>query len=294
MCPRAPRPWLAGHQWRPAPCGQSGKAPAQAGALRLARQQQRRASPVCSSTQRESGEAVFVGRYGEWTLDDRDRLEVWGYRVALTVVALAFELGAATVLLPEDVQRATGDALWFTGAAGLGVSLFLIHMYMNDIKNVMKALYATGVVGSLYIATTQAEPVPMFVAHNPWAVWLVGPMFAAFTALCFKEGACYGKPESASLFLLVPATLLSHLAGLPEGVQDTFLLGTAVMMVVFAARKYTQAVKDDVGDKTVFQYLALPDEEKVMWDLAAERRQTQGLMGRDGGGGRGREEDFME
>lgn len=35
----------------------------------------------------------------------------------------------------------------------------------------------------------------------------------------------------------------------------------------------TQAVKDDVGDKSVFEYLALPsDAEREQWDVAAAQR----------------------
>lgn len=36
----------------------------------------------------------------------------------------------------------------------------------------------------------------------------MGPLFAAFTGVAFKEGVCYGKPECAVLFFLTPALLL--------------------------------------------------------------------------------------
>lgn len=52
---------------------------------------------------------------------------------------------------------------------------------------------------------------------------------------------------------------------------------------MLAARKFTQAAKDDVGDKSVFEYLALPtDEERAMWDLRAARREGA-LVGWSGG-----------
>ena len=34
------------------------------------------------------------------------------------------------------------------------------------------------------------------------------------------------------------------------------------LVLVFAARKYTQPVKDDIGDKSVFQFQALPEDEQ--------------------------------
>lgn len=44
-----------------------------------------------------------------------------------------------------------------------------------------------------------------------------------------------------------------HLSGVvPSGVESALLLLFTVLFVVFAGRKYTQAVKDDIGDKSVF------------------------------------------
>ena len=139
-------------------------------------------------------------------------------------------------------------------------------MYLEVIKKVMQGLWALGLAGSLYLSTTQPETLPQYVIEHPSAVWLVGPLFASFTALCFKEGACYGKLESGGLFFLVPATLLSHMAGAPAAVKIPMLVSDAVLVAVLAARKYSQAVKDDVGDKTVFQYLALSTAEQEAWD----------------------------
>jgi uncharacterized integral membrane protein len=69
-----------------------------------------------------------------------------------------------------------------------------------------------------------------------------------------KEGFCYGKPEAAGIALLTPLLLLGHLTGLLPGAAARLLLaGAAGCTAVFAARKYTQAVKDDIGDKSVFE-----------------------------------------
>ena len=38
----------------------------------------------------------------------------------------------------------------------------------------------------------------------------MGPLFAAFTGVAFKEGVCYGKPECAVLFFLTPALLIGE------------------------------------------------------------------------------------
>jgi uncharacterized integral membrane protein len=69
-----------------------------------------------------------------------------------------------------------------------------------------------------------------------------------------KEGFCYGKPEAAGIALLLPLLLLGHLTQLlPPAALQVVLAGAVGATSVFAGRKYTQAVKDDIGDKSVFE-----------------------------------------
>jgi uncharacterized integral membrane protein len=81
-------------------------------------------------------------------------------------------------------------------------------------------------------------------------------LFVCFwTGVAVKEGLCYGKGEAAALGLLLPLLLLGHLSHLapaesPAG--HVLLVASAVTVAVFAGRKYTQPVKDDIGDKSVF------------------------------------------
>ena len=46
--------------------------------------------------------------------------------------------------------------------------------------------------------------------------------------------------------------------------------------MVFAARKFTQPIKDDIGDKSVFVFQALPEAQQEA-QLAAMRAREQGL-----------------
>ncbi|KAK9843995.1 hypothetical protein WJX81_001397 [Elliptochloris bilobata] len=206
--------------------------------------------------------------YGEWSLEDSDVREVWGYRNGLSVAAAALLLETATAFLPEtgaarELARGLQTPVALAGGAGLGASLVLIHIYVAPIKRFLQALWALGFCGGLYLAATQAQPLPEYVASHPSAVWLVGPFFAAVTGVAFKEGMCYGKAECAALFFVTPALLLGHLTGLmPPEAERALLVAFTALALVFAARKYTQAVKDDIGDKSVFTFLALPPEEQ--------------------------------
>lgn len=66
---------------------------------------------------------------------------------------------------------------------------------------------------------------------------------------------CYGKPESGLMFFVVPAMCLAHLFGAGEGIEGALVGMTGVLLAVFAARKWTQPIKDDIGDKSVFMYV---------------------------------------
>lgn len=119
------------------------------------------------------------------------------YRSGLVTAAASFVISSSTAFLPEgnflgDFLRQYIDLLYILGAGGLGLSLFLIHIYVTPIKRFLQALWAVGVIGSLgtYLALAQPldESLVQYVIDNPIAVWFVGPLFAALTGLVFKEG----------------------------------------------------------------------------------------------------------
>lgn len=231
----------------------------------------------CSATKNDSDEGrvddenemqkeYYEGLYGTWTVTSQDELEVWSYRVALSLACL----GAVGVVLGDvSGNEEMVNPSYFLGASGFGVALVLVHMYVTPIKRVMQALYAVGLIGSLgIVAYTQnggssSSSLLEFVREHRSAVWFIGPMFASFTGLAFKEGACYGKPEAFLLFLLTPIMCLGHLTGLASDEVETFFVASWMLgFLVFAGRKYTQAVKDDIGDKSVFTFRGLKTDEE--------------------------------
>lgn len=114
--------------------------------------------------------------------------------------ASSFVIAASAAFLPDnfalkDIIEQNLNLFYLVGAAGLGLSLYLIHIYVTEIKRTLQALWALGVVGSLatYIALAQpaGDNLVQYVLENPTAVWFVGPLFAALTGLVFKEGNSY-------------------------------------------------------------------------------------------------------
>ncbi|KAJ8450087.1 hypothetical protein Cgig2_033281 [Carnegiea gigantea] len=220
-----------------------------------------------------SSTVVYQGVYGPWTVEPSDVREVILYRTGLVTAAASFVVAGSTAFLPADsflkqTLEQSLDVFYLLGAAGLGLSLYFIHIYVTEIKRTLQALWALGVVGSLatYIAFAQpaGQGLVQYVLDHPTAVWFIGPLFAALTGLVFKEGLCYGKLEAGVLTFIIPAVLLAHLTGvIDDGVKSSLLGLWMALFIVFAGRKFTQPMKDDIGDKSVFMFNALPDEEKA-------------------------------
>ena len=119
------------------------------------------------------------------------------YRSGLVTAASSFVIAASVAFLPDnfalkEIIEQNLNLFYLIGAGGLGLSLYLIHIYVTEIKRTLQALWALGVVGSLatYVALAQpaGENLVQYVLDNPTAVWFVGPLFAALTGLVFKEG----------------------------------------------------------------------------------------------------------
>ncbi|KAL0335894.1 UNVERIFIED_CONTAM: hypothetical protein Sradi_4801300 [Sesamum radiatum] len=232
---------------------------------------------------------VYRGVYGPWKIESSDVQEVILYRSGLVTAAVSLVAASSAAFLQNsdlevfDLMRRNLDLFYGLGACGLGLSLYLIHIYVTEIKRALQALWVIGAVGSLGTYATLAQPAGKslveYVVENPTAVWFVGPLFAALTGLVFKEGLCYGKLEAGILTFIIPSVLLGHLTGLmDEGTKLTLLGLWMALFVVFAGRKFTQPIKDDIGDKSVFIFNALSQEEKAaLVEKLEEQNYSQNL-----------------
>lgn len=124
----------------------------------------------------------------------------------------------------------------------------------------------------------QDGPITEHVAAHREAVWLVGPIFASITGLGIKEGLCYGTLAAIGITLVTPLLCLGHLSGLmPEAGTDGLLVALNLLVLTFAAGKYSQPIKGDIGDKSIFEVQALPKEEQEKrWAALKEARSQQG------------------
>jgi uncharacterized integral membrane protein len=202
---------------------------------------------------------VYQGQFGEFTITDSDRREVILYRTGLAIAGLSFAIGVALILGigndPLVLKLLT--PLFMLFSAGLGLSLWTIHIYFKVLHRVLQLFWLIGSISAVVFAVYSAEPLAVFVYQQPFSILGVGFMFAALTGIFFKEGFCFGRLETKLLTPLLPVLLLGHMFSfLPVSIEQVMLVAWAGLFLVFAFRKAIQAIPPDIGDKSVFEHLA--------------------------------------
>lgn len=198
---------------------------------------------------------IYTGQFGEFTIDDRDRQGVIVYRSGLMIAALSFAVSAAIVLWHGSLAWIT--PLFAVFWIALGVSLLTIHIYLAPLHRALQAFWLIGGLATVGIAIADSAPVALTVYQHPIAIFGVGFTFAALTGIFFKEAFCFDRLETKLLTPIVPLLLLGQLTGVLPVFWEQILLGSwAVLFLIFASRKVVQAIPPDIGDKSVFEYLA--------------------------------------
>ncbi|MEX0270408.1 DUF2301 domain-containing membrane protein [Leptolyngbyaceae cyanobacterium UHCC 1019] len=201
---------------------------------------------------------VYQGQFGDFTILDSDRREVIFYRGGLVLAAVCFAIATGLVLWqgnnPTSLHWVSGFYSIF--CLGLGVSLWMIHIYLKPLHRALQVFWLIGVVASVAIAHGSPEPFALTVYTYPLTILGVGFVFAALTGIFFKEAVCFNRLEAKVLTPLVPLLLLGHLlGGLSPAVEQGLLVSWAIFFGIFAFRKAIQPIPPDIGDKSVFAYL---------------------------------------
>jgi uncharacterized integral membrane protein len=197
---------------------------------------------------------VHEGMYGRYTITALDRREVLAYRLSLTAVAVA-QIG-----LLLQWWRWGPDQLWpwmVAMAAGLGLALRWIHIYLRPLHRTLQLFWLVGCLGGVVLALRSA-PDSLVAALDRQPLWIlaVGPFFAALAGVGFKEFFCFRRPEAIGVTLLLPVSLLGLLSGALPGRQAVTLLAVeAGLLLVLCLRKFPMPASADVGDKSVFAFL---------------------------------------
>jgi uncharacterized integral membrane protein len=201
---------------------------------------------------------VYQGQFGDYTITASDRWEVMLYRSSLAVMAFCFSLGSLLVLdQGGSSQNGEGLTILYTlFCLALGVSLKLIHIYLIPLQRLLQICWGIGCLSSVAIGLMTSDPLWVTLYTHPVTLWGVGFLFVALNGIFFKEAFCFHRIETKILTPLVPILVLGHMMGiLPIEVEKVLLLTWSGLFVVFALRKVWQAIPDDIGDKSVFDYL---------------------------------------
>ncbi|MGB0563713.1 MAG: DUF2301 domain-containing membrane protein [Spirulinaceae cyanobacterium] len=206
----------------------------------------------------EPTDVVYQGHFGEFSLTKGDRLGVVIYRAGLGVAASCWAIGTVLLLLfgPQTwvLQSLTG--LFWGFSLGLGVSLATIHIYLVPLHRALQVLWGLGCLGAVWVMFQTGEPLTLAVYNHSLNLVAVGWIFVALTGLLFKEAFCFNRFEAKFLTAMLPLLLLGHwLNVLAIPVEQGLLGAIALLLLVFAARKFWQEVPQDIGDKSVFIHL---------------------------------------
>ena len=201
---------------------------------------------------------VYQGQFGEFTITQSDRTGVIIYRTGLGVAAACFAIGTTLVLQQSDnptaIQAITPIFACFWIA--LGVSLATIHIYMIALHRLLQLFWAIGGAAALFVATQSTEPLALAVYEHPATMWGIGFLFAALNGIYFKEAFCFNRLETKFLTPGVPLLILGHIWGFFTLENKQLLLAIwAVLFIIFAVRKFFQPIPQDIGDKSVFEYI---------------------------------------
>ncbi len=205
---------------------------------------------------------IYQGQFGSFTINEDDRQEVVIYRTALMVAALSFGIGTIAILSPlVQLDRASVDSLLTLLAiifsVAMGIALANIHIYLVVLHRTLQLFWAIGCASAIGFALYYQQSIGEIVYQQPLTILGVGFIFAALTGIFFKEAFCFNRLETKLLVFIVPLLLLGHLTQmLPQAVEPILLAVWAGLFLVFAIRKVIQPIPPDIGDKSVFEYLA--------------------------------------
>ncbi|CAI7790309.1 unnamed protein product [Closterium sp. NIES-53] len=178
---------------------------------------------------------TFLGVYGPWKIEDSDRTEVVNRLLMPRPLPPSRHLPTSSPHLPPTSP------------------------HFSPLLPTSPATYFPNVwLASPSPSCSPSPPSPFAPPHFPPPFHSPSPPVSPPT-----PRLCYGKLEAALLVFVIPTLLLGHLSGLMDVTVEKGLLAVwMALFAVFAARKFTQPVKDDIGDKSVFIFQALPEQQQ--------------------------------
>ena len=221
---------------------------------------------MASSLTLDSSAPIYQGQFGEFTITKDDRNGVILYRASLLIAAVCGGVGTLATLLPPAVPFWLLSALYAGFSLALGVALAMIHIYVKVLHRALQVFWAIGTLVAVVLAAIafqNHQSLALYVAQHPTSILGIGFTFVALNGIFFKEAFCFNRLETKFLVAIVPSLLLGHLLGiLPVEIEKFLLIAWSALFAIFALRKCVQTIPDDIGDKSVFEYLEREASQK--------------------------------
>ena len=221
---------------------------------------------MASSLTSDSLIPIYQGQFGEFTITKDDRNGVILYRASLLIAAVCGGVGTLATLLPHAVPFGLVNMLYAGFSLALGVALAMIHIYVKVLHKALQIFWAIGTLVAVVlwaIAFQNHQSLALYVAQHPMSILGIGFTFVALNGIFFKEAFCFNRLETKFLVAIVPSLLIGHLLGIvPVDIEKFLLSAWAVLFTIFALRKCVQNIPDDIGDKSVFEYLEREENQK--------------------------------
>lgn len=206
---------------------------------------------------------IYQGQFGPYQITPADKLEVIVYRLGLTLTGLSFSLGSILFLWRglNPTTELVLTVLFFLFVLGLGICLETIHIYLQILRSLLRVSWMIGLIFTLVFLVISHYNLVEYVAKHPLCLLGIGFVFVSLNGIFVKEAFCFNRLESKILSFVVPITILSYMTGILTPNLGGFLLTVwSLLFLVFIFRKYTQDIPSDIGDKSVFEYLAKQKE----------------------------------
>ena len=221
---------------------------------------------MASSLTLDSSTPIYQGQFGEFTITKDDRNGIILYRASLMMAAICGGVGTLATLLPVTVPFGLLSVLYVGFSLALGVALAMIHIYVKVLHKALQAFWAIGTLVAMILAAIafqNNQSLMLYIAQHPMSILGIGLTFVALNGIFFKEAFCFNRLETKFLVAIVPSLLIGHLLGILPIEVEKFLLGAwAVLFMIFSLRKCAQNIPDDMGDKSVFEYLEREENQK--------------------------------
>jgi len=187
-----------------------------------------------------------------------DRISVILYRVGIVLSTAFIGAGAWFSYNVSRYQRhisfvALTNMLLLLLYASVGMSVFLIHLYVGKFHSALKILYCVAVISLIFLFVSGSGNILGVLVTRPYGPLLLLPLAGCLGFIAAKEAFCFKLAEGYLLALIMPLYLVVlAIPGLTGEGASYGLILIAAMLVLFTFRKVFMPLHFDIGDKSAY------------------------------------------